>query len=70
MTLTNDGGFIVAGGSTTWPGLYVIKANANGDVQWVHSYGVGGYDQARRVRPENRLLLVQGIGPANPIFAA
>lgn len=59
---TSDGGYIVAGesysddeditghyGSTDYPDFWVIKLNANGDLEWQKSYGGSHIDAARSV---------------------
>jgi hypothetical protein len=51
---TSDGGYIVAGGTYSfgagWSDLFLIKTDANGDVQWVKTYGEAGDDVAYSVQ--------------------
>jgi hypothetical protein len=51
---TSDGGYIVAGGTYSfgagWIDLFLIKTDANGDVQWVKTYGEAGDDVAYSVQ--------------------
>jgi hypothetical protein len=47
---TSDGGFAIAGYTTTAPAAYydafLIKTNSSGDTTWVKRYGTGGFDDA------------------------
>ena len=51
---TSDGGFIVAGGThsfTTVNGdVWVLKLDANGNIQWQKTYGGNGVDVARSIQ--------------------
>jgi len=51
---TSDGGYIVAGYTRSFGAgggdLFLIKTDANGNVQWAKTYGGGSYDHAFSVR--------------------
>jgi hypothetical protein len=51
---TSDGGYIVAGETTSfgagWDDIFLIKTDANGNVQWVKTYGGTSFDWANFVR--------------------
>jgi TolB-like protein len=51
---TSDGGYIVAGRTDSfgayWDDIFLIKTNANGDVQWAKTYGGTDDDVARFVQ--------------------
>jgi uncharacterized delta-60 repeat protein len=51
---TSDGGYIVAGYTTSfgagWNDLFLIKTDANGNVQWAKTYGGTSSDYASSVR--------------------
>ncbi|MGB3479755.1 MAG: T9SS type A sorting domain-containing protein [bacterium] len=48
VQLTNDGGFIVVGGTSSFGAdsvdLYLLKLNSSGDTLWTKQYGGSGYD--------------------------
>ena len=53
LEATPDGGFIVAGGSGSLPRLedyWVIKFNANGDIQWQKIYGGSSADRNFQIK--------------------
>jgi hypothetical protein len=54
MSLTSDGGFILAGGTySSGAGdedVYVVKTNANGDTLWTRTYGGKKQDEARSIK--------------------
>jgi uncharacterized delta-60 repeat protein len=51
---TSEGGYIVAGVtysfSAGWSDIFLIKTNANGNVQWAKTYGGGSFDKAYSVQ--------------------
>lgn len=59
----NDGGYIIAGYSTSTNGditnpkgnedFWLVKINGNGVLQWQKSYGGAGLDQANYINPSN-----------------
>jgi hypothetical protein len=61
---TSDGGFIMAGGSTSFgAGSYdflVIKTNSSGVVQWSKTYGRTGYDFAYSIQQISSGYIIAG----------
>jgi len=51
---TSDGGYILAGTTWSfgagWSDIFLIKTDANGNVQWAKTYGEAGYDLASSVQ--------------------
>ncbi len=51
---TNDGGFIIAGGTRSFgAGLkdaYLVRTDVNGDLSWSRAYGIGNFDLAFAAR--------------------
>jgi hypothetical protein len=49
---TSDGGYIVAGYTSSWPNydIFLIKTDANGNVQWAKTYGGTYWDEAYSVQ--------------------
>jgi len=46
---TSDGGYIVAGASASYGGMYLIRTNAKGEEIWSRAYGGENIDQAAAV---------------------
>jgi hypothetical protein len=51
---TSEGGYIVAGVtysfSAGWSDIFLIKTDANGNIQWAKTYGGGSFDKAYSVQ--------------------
>jgi hypothetical protein len=50
---TSDGGYILAGYTSSFmvgPDIFLIKTDANGNIQWSKTYGGASYDYAHSVR--------------------
>jgi hypothetical protein len=54
---TSDGGYIIAGGTTSYgegtpdsPNVYLIKTDANGDTTWTRTYGGAGDEEGESVQ--------------------
>ncbi len=47
---TSDGGYIVAGHTSSFGGIFLIKTDANGNIQWAKTYGGTDWDEAYSVQ--------------------
>jgi hypothetical protein len=59
---TNDGGFIVAGLTVSFEGLWLLKLNENGDTLWTKTYGEGAGGRSIYLTSDD-CYIIAGYGP-------